>query len=455
MAGERPGTPGGPEPTVSVVVRSSSHADYLPGALESVLSQTFDDWECLIVDDGGAEATAATARRLIAENPGRRIGFLIQPNQGLAAARNNAIRAARGRFILPLDAIDYIHPKMLRETVQMLEWVPEAGLAATHAFQFGEQGTVRRLQPYRFPQLTGINTLHYCTLFRKAMWEDAGGYPTRRVGGYTDWDFWIGAGARGWFPAYVDSPLFLSREKVSGRLPEAGPGDRMLRAGIVLNHPELFSRERLELAARIQGEPLSEETLDAQGQIQGQVQQNLNMAWEALGADSLGPAIEALGAALERQAFDARLIGMRAELLRWAGDLDAALGEANRALLADDCCFPALLAKAGVLREQGQDECAEEQILALQAALDDEAFGRGWVFIEAALWELARCREARQDSDGAQTLRRRAFGFSLAMGKSPEQFPVDEREAALVRVRCQLSEWKPLELLDPLKAAGL
>ena len=93
-------------PTVSVVVPCYNHAEYLNESVASVVAQTFQNWECIIVDDGSTDDTESVARQLSQEDT--RIKYLHKTNGGLADARNKGIEAAKGEFILPLDADDKI-----------------------------------------------------------------------------------------------------------------------------------------------------------------------------------------------------------------------------------------------------------------------------------------------------------------------------------------------------------
>jgi len=119
-------------PAVSVIIPCYQQAEYLAEAVESVVAQTFTDWESVIIDDGSPDATAAMAEKLIASHPDRRIRLVRQANQGLPSARNSGIAASAGRYILPLDADDLLMPEMLARTVGLLESDPT--VAKDYAF---------------------------------------------------------------------------------------------------------------------------------------------------------------------------------------------------------------------------------------------------------------------------------------------------------------------------------
>lgn len=108
-----------PPPAVSVVTPVWNAAATLAETVASVREQTFADWEMLLVDDGSTDGSRALAEALAAADP--RIRLLVQEaNTGAAAARNRAIRAARGRFIAFLDADDLWRPEKLARQVPVL-----------------------------------------------------------------------------------------------------------------------------------------------------------------------------------------------------------------------------------------------------------------------------------------------------------------------------------------------
>src|SRR5687767_5351505 len=90
-------------PRVSVVLTCYNYARYLPEAVESVLSQTVDDFELIIVNDGSTDRTAEVAGRFLTD---ARVRYIYQENGGQAKAKNRGIREARGAFIAFLDADD-------------------------------------------------------------------------------------------------------------------------------------------------------------------------------------------------------------------------------------------------------------------------------------------------------------------------------------------------------------
>lgn len=111
------------EPVVSVVIPAYNAARFIGGAINTVLAQTFTDYELIVVDDGSTDSTAALVREF-----GDRVRLLSQPNAGAAAARNHGIRVARGTWVAFLDSDDEWQPHHLQGLLRQAEAQPEAHL---------------------------------------------------------------------------------------------------------------------------------------------------------------------------------------------------------------------------------------------------------------------------------------------------------------------------------------
>src|ERR1039458_6927733 len=114
--------------TVDVIIPAFNAARTLPIAMQSVFSQTFDDWQILLVDDGSTDNTAQVVAPFL-DRFGPKIRYIKQENRGLPAARNTAIRASTAEFLALLDADDVWLPCRLAESVKILQERPQAGLA--------------------------------------------------------------------------------------------------------------------------------------------------------------------------------------------------------------------------------------------------------------------------------------------------------------------------------------
>lgn len=114
-------------PRVSVIIPAYNAEAFLPDTLDSVLRQTYTDWEVVLVDDGSTDDTRSVVQARIASFDGR-LRYIYQTNRGLPAARNTAIRNAQGEFFALLDADDVWRERRLELGVAVLDGDPAAGL---------------------------------------------------------------------------------------------------------------------------------------------------------------------------------------------------------------------------------------------------------------------------------------------------------------------------------------
>lgn len=100
---------------VTVIVPCYNYAHFLGETLDSIIAQTYPNWECLIIDDGSTDNTKSVAESYCKKDD--RIIYIHQHNQGLSAARNKGIELAKGEYIQFLDSDDLISPEKLRHQV--------------------------------------------------------------------------------------------------------------------------------------------------------------------------------------------------------------------------------------------------------------------------------------------------------------------------------------------------
>jgi len=132
---------------VSIIVPAYNSAKYLPTAINSVISQTYDQWELVIVDDGSTDET----RELVSSygsQLGDKLRYVYQPNRGLPAARNTGIRSARGDLIALLDADDMWLPLRLERSVAAMDSDAEIGLVHGKFERVNTEGSpIGQVQP--------------------------------------------------------------------------------------------------------------------------------------------------------------------------------------------------------------------------------------------------------------------------------------------------------------------
>lgn len=127
-------------PLISVIIPTYNQAKYLEAAIRSVLGQTFQDFEILVVDDGSTDCTSQVVHGV----SDFRIQYIRQENQGLSAARNTGIAASTGRYLAFLDSDDIFLPTKLEHQLRFLESHPGCDLVAGGFIYIDERGDTIR-----------------------------------------------------------------------------------------------------------------------------------------------------------------------------------------------------------------------------------------------------------------------------------------------------------------------
>lgn len=156
---------------------------YLEKAVQSVLDQTFDDFEFIIVNDGSTDGSKAVLDRF--EQNDDRIRLVHQENRGLIASLNRGIDMAEGKYIARMDGDDISHPERFGQQVRFLEDNPEIGILGTQAGKIDAEGNVREGWKRSLPTDSDAATwrllfnscfCHPTVMMRHSVAENLGGY---------------------------------------------------------------------------------------------------------------------------------------------------------------------------------------------------------------------------------------------------------------------------------------
>jgi glycosyltransferase involved in cell wall biosynthesis len=200
-------------PKVSVVIPTYNSAVMVKEAIESVLSQTYSNFEISVVDDGSTDDTEKVVRQF-----GDRVRYFKQANQGVSAARNAGIKQARSEYIAFLDSDDLWLPEKLAEEVPLLDTDPKVGLVyCDWAVVCGEsvlQSSYLKDLPaasgYIFDELIQSGfILTSGVVVRRACLEDVGDFDTS-LSIAQDYDLWLRISYR-WRVQLVNRCLFTKR----------------------------------------------------------------------------------------------------------------------------------------------------------------------------------------------------------------------------------------------------
>jgi glycosyltransferase involved in cell wall biosynthesis len=230
---------------------------FIGEAIESVIAQSYTDWELIVIDDGSPDESGAIAASYAACD--RRIRVARQQNGGLSAARNHAIRLSHGEFIAILDSDDLWQPSFLAAQIALLQQHPEIDIVTGNAWNLGSwrDGTPWRPYPDPRPQPTLVEILRdeeavfIMSVIRRRVFEAIGGFD-ESLRSNEDYHFWLRAALAGFKFMRNDRPLGFFRRR-EGSL--SASDIRMMR-GILCVY-EKFRPQLLPLRAEL-------EVLDAQ-----------------------------------------------------------------------------------------------------------------------------------------------------------------------------------------------
>lgn len=191
-------------PQVSVIIPSYNSESYINETLDSILAQTFRDFEILVVDDGSTDRT-----RDIVAAYGATVRLITQQNAGVCVARNHGIKQARGQYICLVDHDDYWFPHKLSRQLEKLQQHPDVGVVCSW-FQYWERNS-----DGHFPEPSSIDLSKYpdvvseeysgwiyhqflldCFMqtstatFRREVFERCGAFD-ESLPFSEDWDLWI------------------------------------------------------------------------------------------------------------------------------------------------------------------------------------------------------------------------------------------------------------------------
>lgn len=224
---------------VSIIVPCYKQAQYLDEALQSVLDQTYSDWECIVVNDGSPDLTEKTVKKWL--NKDARFKYAYQQNRGLSSARNLGISMATGNFILPLDADDKIARDYVELSLAAFKEEPSYKVVYCKAEKFGSQRGEWKMQPFSLYNLSRKNMIFCSAFFRKKDWEQVGGFDTNMVHGFEDWDFWISLLKDGGEVKRLETIGFYYRIKERSMVKEIrGDKERRIFEYLSVKHADFF-----------------------------------------------------------------------------------------------------------------------------------------------------------------------------------------------------------------------
>ena len=202
-------------PLFSIIIPCYNQAHFLPDCLESLLQQSFPNWEAIVVNDGSTDTTSEVAKSY--QNKDARIKLVEKENGGLSSARNFGIQSAQGNRFIFLDADDYLYPNCLIEISKLVvqdsdqvliqygySYVSEDKMTILHSVLPSQQ---KSIIPQIFSSVLG--PCHSICISKKLC--DSIGFFDESLRSVEDWDFWLRAAKAGATQKTIKMPLVYYR----------------------------------------------------------------------------------------------------------------------------------------------------------------------------------------------------------------------------------------------------
>jgi glycosyltransferase involved in cell wall biosynthesis len=196
----------GSSPLVSIIVPCYNYGHLLSETLSNICLQVFENWECIIVDDGSTDNTKQVANAFVQKDI--RFKYLFQKNQGLSAARNSGIHHSKGKFIQLLDADDFIEKNKLQLQLAVFETNADIDIVYSEARFFYSEAPNEFFMSLNGDQVswmpfadssdqenlkTTLIKINICVvnapLIRKEVFDKIGDFNTK-LKSVEDWEYW-------------------------------------------------------------------------------------------------------------------------------------------------------------------------------------------------------------------------------------------------------------------------
>ena len=225
---------------VSVIIPCYNQGKYVSDAINSVLAQTYKDIEIVIVNDGSTDNSNEIIKTF-ADKYKNILFFDENKNKGVINARNVAIEAANGEYILPLDADDTIEPTYIEKAVKILNENPNIGIVYCKARMFGIKNKYWDLKDFDRSNILYDNCIFCSALFRKKDFIKVGKYKDYMLYGCEDYDLWLSFIEQGFDVYRIDEILFNYRQyEEDSRSTICSKNQDNIWKALIKNHIDLY-----------------------------------------------------------------------------------------------------------------------------------------------------------------------------------------------------------------------
>ena len=203
---------------VSIIMGIYNCATTLPEAIDSILAQTYSDWQLILCDDGSKDDTYVVAKAYQERWPNKIILLQNEENMGLNHTLNRCLRVATGEYVARMDGDDVSLPTRLEKEVAFLDAHPEYAIVSTPMIFFDENGNWGRSHAIEKPtkrdfiKHSPVHCHAPCMIRREAYLAVDGYTEDKRMLRFEDVNLWYKLYARGYVGYNLDEPLYKMRD---------------------------------------------------------------------------------------------------------------------------------------------------------------------------------------------------------------------------------------------------
>lgn len=241
-------------PLISIVIPAYNQSIYLRDCVDSIINQTFADWEVVIVDDGSPDNVREFAEYY--QNIDSRIRFYHTENKGVGAARNFAVSKCSGKYVMNIDGDDLLSPYALEFYVKAYEKYPDAAIVKSGYVDFKDwrrnitedfksEYEIKELVNFEYKNMIFKNAyiLHSACLCKREDYDKINGYD-EIIEGYEDWELWLRLLNLYENPLIIESdiPLFYHRLRKESRNIDACRKHYDILISIIQKNRDIYSK---------------------------------------------------------------------------------------------------------------------------------------------------------------------------------------------------------------------
>ncbi len=202
---------------ISILMGIYNCAALLPEAIDSILAQTYQDWELILCDDGSQDNTYTIAEAYVRQYPDKIILLKNEKNRGLNHTLNRCLAAASGEYIARMDGDDRCVPERFAEELAVLEQEPDIAIVSSDMGYFDETGVWGNISHPDYPQpkdfLHGTPFCHAPCMVRKEAFDAVRGYSEElRLLRVEDYHLWLKMYKAGFRGKNIHRQLYFMRD---------------------------------------------------------------------------------------------------------------------------------------------------------------------------------------------------------------------------------------------------